>query len=417
MKNMRELINLMEGVIAVPGLNEKSTSEKQARFMAAAAHNPGFAKKAGIDQSVAKEFNKADTGTKQLSNAMKEDESDMQTAGTVGRNQDYAEFDASQTPATEGIVLSEPDLDADGNEVDESVPAVDSCQQSNAANADEACAMEEGVSDLVYNQQHSRFSDLMNSYVEPQEAFDVISREMSEQGIDGEEHDAVMQRLESDFFPDDSAFDMNDTDEPGDGMTDAEADADTLASAGWGTDEDYGDFGGNDEFEEGSNNDKRPNMIDPEEVKAMISLPHDAAKTRAQEILASTRTSDEKKAYLARQINASRNTMAVIKLLYDMILKGEGHGVQGSAYSRKFDNAMEEAFNLQNGYDDINDASGNDYFPNGADSPVVKATGPSGARQGDNPEQKKMQVAEVHKELVYGYRDFLKESAETKKKS
>ena len=28
-----------------------------------------------------------------------------------------------------------------------------------------------------------------------------------------------------------------------DNMTDAEADADTLASAGWGTDEDYGYFG------------------------------------------------------------------------------------------------------------------------------------------------------------------------------
>ena len=29
-----------------------------------------------------------------------------------------------------------------------------------------------------------------------------------------------------------------------DNMTDVEADADTLASAGWGTDEDYGYFGG-----------------------------------------------------------------------------------------------------------------------------------------------------------------------------
>lgn len=37
-----------------------STSEKQKRFMAAAAHNPEFAKKAGIKQSVAKEFNDAD---------------------------------------------------------------------------------------------------------------------------------------------------------------------------------------------------------------------------------------------------------------------------------------------------------------------------------------------------------------------
>ena len=41
-----------------------STSKKQARFMAAAAHNPEFAKKAGIPVSVAKEFNKADKGRK-----------------------------------------------------------------------------------------------------------------------------------------------------------------------------------------------------------------------------------------------------------------------------------------------------------------------------------------------------------------
>ncbi len=37
-----------------------SKSEKQARTMAAAAHNPKFAKKVGIPQKVAKEFNKAD---------------------------------------------------------------------------------------------------------------------------------------------------------------------------------------------------------------------------------------------------------------------------------------------------------------------------------------------------------------------
>lgn len=40
-----------------------STSKKQARFMAAAAHNPGFAKKAGVPQSVAREFNQADART------------------------------------------------------------------------------------------------------------------------------------------------------------------------------------------------------------------------------------------------------------------------------------------------------------------------------------------------------------------
>lgn len=40
-----------------------STSKKQARFMAAAAHDPAFAKRAGISQGVAKEFNQADAGT------------------------------------------------------------------------------------------------------------------------------------------------------------------------------------------------------------------------------------------------------------------------------------------------------------------------------------------------------------------
>lgn len=41
-----------------------STSKKQARFMAAVAHNPEFAKKAGVPMSVGKEFNQADTGRK-----------------------------------------------------------------------------------------------------------------------------------------------------------------------------------------------------------------------------------------------------------------------------------------------------------------------------------------------------------------
>ena len=39
-----------------------STSKKQANLMAAVAHNPAFAKKVGILQSVGKDFNKADKG-------------------------------------------------------------------------------------------------------------------------------------------------------------------------------------------------------------------------------------------------------------------------------------------------------------------------------------------------------------------
>ena len=39
-----------------------SSSKAQRNFMAAVAHNPAFAKKAGVPQSVGKEFNKADKG-------------------------------------------------------------------------------------------------------------------------------------------------------------------------------------------------------------------------------------------------------------------------------------------------------------------------------------------------------------------
>ena len=41
-----------------------STSKKQHNFMAAVANNPAFAKKAGVSQSVGKEFVKADKGLK-----------------------------------------------------------------------------------------------------------------------------------------------------------------------------------------------------------------------------------------------------------------------------------------------------------------------------------------------------------------
>lgn len=72
---------------------------------------------------------------------------------------------------------------------------------------------------------------------------------------------------------------------------------------------------------------------------------------------------------------------------------------------------VEEAYDLNNGYEDIHFMSPGDFFPDGADSPVVSATGAAGARHGDNPEQKKMAVTETHKELVYNYRKFLKESS------
>lgn len=48
-----------------------SKSAKQARMMAAAAHDPAFAKRVGVPVKVAKEFNQADAGRGLLSVAMR----------------------------------------------------------------------------------------------------------------------------------------------------------------------------------------------------------------------------------------------------------------------------------------------------------------------------------------------------------
>ena len=47
-----------------------SKSKAQRNFMAAAAHNPAFAKKVGIPAKVAKEFNQADKGKKFVGGGM-----------------------------------------------------------------------------------------------------------------------------------------------------------------------------------------------------------------------------------------------------------------------------------------------------------------------------------------------------------
>ena len=48
-----------------------SSTPKQARTMAGAAHDPEFAAKMGIPVKVAQEFNQADKGTPMLHKAMK----------------------------------------------------------------------------------------------------------------------------------------------------------------------------------------------------------------------------------------------------------------------------------------------------------------------------------------------------------
>ena len=71
--------------VAEDQVNEKSVSQAQFRTMAAAAHNPEFAKKVGIKQSVAKEFNRADKGSnyKKLPDRTTEGEIEKTKTGIV----------------------------------------------------------------------------------------------------------------------------------------------------------------------------------------------------------------------------------------------------------------------------------------------------------------------------------------------
>jgi hypothetical protein len=77
----------MPAAMAEEQLDEKSTSQAQFRTMAAAAHNPKFARKVGISQSVAKEFHGADRGAnyKKLPKKAAEGEIDEVLGFTITR--------------------------------------------------------------------------------------------------------------------------------------------------------------------------------------------------------------------------------------------------------------------------------------------------------------------------------------------
>ena len=236
MKNMRQLIGLMEGVMAVPGVGSPGGSE-----------------------------------------------ADMQTAGTVGRNQAYAAFDASQGQATEESVEE---------------AHVDSCRMEQDGVIRDQCAMEGIMGEDSQYDLDFISSSIRKNYDLATSEQELMKMVAGETGYGQNPNFANMFGSSLDHFlnGDDTSFDH------------------------MGDEDDYTD-----------------------------------QSMRAGEM------------------------------------------------------GMEE--DLNNGYDTEQCADGSDFFPNGADGPVVKAVGPSGARHGDNPEQKYMQVAEVHKELVYGYRKYLKESS------
>jgi hypothetical protein len=66
-----------------------STSKKQHNFMEAVAHNPAFAKKAGVPMSVGKDFSSADKGRK-FSKGGTMAKSDMKEDMAMDKKQDVA---------------------------------------------------------------------------------------------------------------------------------------------------------------------------------------------------------------------------------------------------------------------------------------------------------------------------------------
>jgi hypothetical protein len=380
LQRMKQLAGILtEGVMAVPGVggqvDEKSSSEKQARFMAAAAHDPKFAKKAGMDRSVAKEFNKADTGTKQLSNAMKhktnetiapDNEANMQTAGTVGRNQADAAFDAAQVE--EGstgnfggydceLTISNPFVERSEDEPDDITIGVNYKISGSYSPATREEPAEEPDLDITYICRLDTGEELNNL---PDETMRYIEEQVWDYANSGE-HDMY----ETDAQP----FDDDDYDGEGEGEPYSNRRYEPLPHPGDG------------DMDEGMNYSHQPSEAEIKDVMRQTGMEYNQAVRHLQQ-------------------------------RHDLVAQMSRQKHKASMGSNM--NEFDEAFDMNNGYADIDCADSNDFFPNGADSPVVRKVGPSGARQGDNPEQKKMQVAEVHKELVYGYRNYLNESKKLK---
>lgn len=320
MNDMRKLINLMEGVMAVPRLNE-------AKFQNVSCSQCG------------KGFGPGDSGYSHCSDHK------------------------GRTPVDEACAMNE-NYEYDLNFIAQAI-------RSNYGMATSEDELKRMVAGETGYGQHPKFDNMFHS------------------------------ALDHFLNGDDSMID--DYDDSMDGDFDS-----AMASAGYGSDEDYG----GDDFPMEDANDINSSLHPINIIRSIISQlhPNDTSMDAiAREIPPLARDPQFSKWYKQAcnsYYGVSDNSGHDEDDFTDYTMR---QGEMGNP-----DRAMEE--NLNNGYRDIEVANGRDFFPNGADSPVVSATGPSGARQGDNPEQKKMQVAETHKELVYAYRNFLKESV-TKKKS
>jgi len=84
-----------------------SASKKQHNFMAAIAHNPAFAKKVGVAQSVGKDFNEADKGRKfKEGGAMKSDMKMDKSQDKAMIKKAFKQHDAQEHKSGKGTKLA-----------------------------------------------------------------------------------------------------------------------------------------------------------------------------------------------------------------------------------------------------------------------------------------------------------------------
>lgn len=89
-------------------------------------------------------------------------------------------------------------------------------------------------------------------------------------------------------------------------------------------------------------------QLDPEAVNQLANMPLDQAKASAEEMIQNSSLKDRKKEYFAMKIQQINSTMKLVKLMYDLILSGEGMGVVGSrgsmqknTYRQKFEDSVD----------------------------------------------------------------------------
>jgi hypothetical protein len=351
-------------------------------------------------------------------------ESEMQTTGNAARGSNYAAFDAAQPgidemfdnmdekapPGMEDMVM---DLKKEyPGEPSKAFATAWSIYNKKHGKTEEAdVGMEEdapsGLDDSVVQQAVARVKEMMGSFVSPMKATDTLIDELTADGHDDDTIAQIIDAVEQAISNDDSSDDEGGICPTCNGSGEGQYDGSSCHACG-GSGEEKGERD-SDDFNEPDDYDDRDSFYGGlEEEVPMQSKLDDALDVLIQTMQSGAQDAESEAQWVAKTHNVDPRELAHAYAQY----KAEELGRSGMMEEVEDDKEeVEEAFDLNNGYDDIKFMAPGDFFPDGADGPVTSATGPSGARMGDNDEQKKTAVAETHKELVYNYRKFLKESA------